>query len=195
MSVHLIVGLGNPGPEYDHTRHNAGADFVEQFARASHVTLQPETKFHGRVARVQAGGIDVRLIIPLTYMNESGRAVAALANFYKILPDNILVVHDELDLPPGTARLKKGGGAGGHNGLKDIIRSLGNQQQFCRLRVGIGHPGSAKLVSGYVLKKAPSNEQNLIEDSMAESLAAMPTVLAGDWEKAMHQLHTQKNKL
>ena len=193
MAIELIVGLGNPGPEYDNTRHNAGANFVEDFARQSNVTLQPDNKFFGRSARVQSGGVDVRLLIPTTFMNESGRAVAAVAGFYKIAPENILVAHDELDLPPGTARLKKGGGAGGHNGLKDIIRSLGNQQQFCRLRIGVGHPGSASQVVGYVLKKASSEEQRLIDDSIDESLKVMPLVLAGDWEKAMKQLHTKKS--
>lgn len=192
MEIQLIVGLGNPGPEYEQTRHNAGANFVEQFARTCSVNFQTDSKNFGRIARMQVGRTDVRLFLPSTYMNDSGRAVAAVAGFYKIPAENILVVHDELDLPPGAARLKEGGGAGGHNGLKDIIRCLGNQQQFYRLRIGIGHPGAAKLVASYVLKKAPTEEQNLIDDSIDEALKVMPAVMAGDLEKAMRQLHTKK---
>jgi peptidyl-tRNA hydrolase, PTH1 family len=141
---------------------------------------------------VSVAGRDLRLLIPTTYMNESGKSVGAVAKFFKIAADDILVAHDELDLLPGTARLKKGGGAGGHNGLKDIISALGNEQNFYRLRIGIGHPGSAPQVINYVLKKASTADQQLIDDSIVASLNVMPKVLAGEWEKAMQQLHTSR---
>ncbi len=189
--IKLIVGLGNPGTEYDATRHNAGADFVTELARQHSVTLVPESKFFGLSGRFFLGSNDIRLLIPTTFMNLSGKAVGAIAQFYKIPTESILVAHDELDLPPGTARLKIGGGHGGHNGLKDIIKALGNNKDFVRLRIGIDHPGNAKLVSNYVLKKAPANEQQLIEDSIANSLRVLPTAVSGEWNKAMKDLHTQ----
>ncbi len=189
--IKLIVGLGNPGTEYESTRHNAGADFVTELARQHSLTLTPESKFFGLSGRFFLGSNDIRLLIPTTFMNLSGKAVGAIAQFYKIPTESILVAHDELDLPPGIARLKIGGGHGGHNGLKDIIKALGNNKDFARLRIGIDHPGNAKLVSNYVLRKAPANEQQLIEDSIANSLRALPTAVAGDWNKAMKDLHTQ----
>jgi len=192
LSIKLIVGLGNPGPEYQETRHNAGAILLEEFARQHSVTLTPESKFSGITARCNVLGKDVRLLFPTTYMNLSGQAVAPMANFFKILPSEILVIHDEIDLPPGVARLKEGGGAGGNNGLKDIISSLGNDNKFKRLRIGVGHPGSAAQVAGYVLKKPPSSEQRLIEDSINNALSVLPMVIQGEWAKAMQELHTQK---
>lgn len=191
LSIKLIVGLGNPGPEYHNTRHNAGAILVEEFARRHQVNLAPDSKFSGLSARLSVAGEDLRLLIPTTYMNRSGQAVAPMANFFKILPDEILVVHDEIDLPPGTARLKKGGGAGGNNGLKDIIRALGNDNSFRRLRLGVGHPGSAPEVAAYVLRKAPADEQNQIDDSIDRAIDVLPLVIKGDWEKAMQTLHTK----
>lgn len=192
LSIKLIVGLGNPGPEYQQTRHNAGAILLEEFARRHQATLVPDNKFSGFTARVSVAGNDVRLLIPATYMNLSGQAVAPMANFFKISPEEILVIHDEIDLPPGTARLKKGGGAGGNNGLKDIIRALGNNNAFKRLRIGVGHPGSAAQVAGYVLKKAPVDEQKLIDGSIDRAIDVLPAVVSGDWEKAMRELHTDK---
>ncbi len=189
--IKLIVGLGNPGAEYDRTRHNAGADFVAELARQYSTPLVAESKFFGLSTRIFVGSRDVRLLIPTTFMNLSGKSVGAIAQFYKIEPENILVAHDELDLAPGVARLKIGGGHGGHNGLKDIIKALGNNKNFCRLRIGIDHPGSAKLVSNYVLRKAPVAEQQLIEESIHNSLRALPDVVNGDWNKAMKDLHTQ----
>ena len=153
-AIQLIVGLGNPGPEYEQTRHNAGALFVERIASAQRVSLTADKKYFGLTAKFSHQGNDVRLLIPTTYMNRSGQAVAALANFFRIKPEAILVAHDELDLPPGVAKLKRGGGHGGHNGLRDIIAQLGNQNDFHRLRLGIGHPGDAKLVSNFVLGRA-----------------------------------------
>ncbi|SMF54481.1 peptidyl-tRNA hydrolase [Alteromonadaceae bacterium Bs31] len=189
--VKMIVGLGNPGAEYANTRHNAGQDFVQELARAHGQALANTPKHFGYTARINVAGKDVRLLVPTTFMNNSGQAVASLANFFKIAPENILVVHDELDLDPGVARLKVGGGHGGHNGLRDIISSLANNKNFGRLRIGIGHPGNAKMVSAYVLKKAPQAEQHLIEDAIRESEKAVPELLAGDWEKAMRELHTR----
>lgn len=189
--IKLIVGLGNPGTEYAHTRHNAGADFVSALAQQYSIQLTPDAKFFGLSGRIFIGAQDVRLLIPTTYMNLSGKAVGALAQFYKIPAESILVAHDELDLAPGVARLKIGGGHGGHNGLKDIIKALGNNKNFARLRIGIDHPGNAKLVSNYVLKKAPSNEQQLIEDSIDRSLRVLPLAISGEWNQAMKELHTQ----
>ncbi len=186
----LIVGLGNPGPQYDRTRHNAGADFVNALAQRFGVTLKQESKFSGFTARLTIGGRAVRLLIPSTFMNHSGRAVAPLAQFYGLAVRNILVVHDELDLPPGTARLKIGGGHGGHNGLRDIISALGNQRDFARLRIGIGHPGQADDVVAYVLRKAPHEEQLLIDTSIDNAIAALPDAVSGNWNSAMKALHT-----
>lgn len=187
----MIVGLGNPGPDYDRTRHNAGQDLVTELAKQYSQPLAPTPKFFGLSARITVNSRDLRLLIPTTFMNRSGQAVSALAQFYKIEPENILVVHDELDLEPGIARLKIGGGHGGHNGLRDIISSLGNNKNFARLRIGIGHPGNAKQVANFVLKKATQDEQTKIDDATTASLHQIPNLLAGDWDKAMRELHSQ----
>jgi PTH1 family peptidyl-tRNA hydrolase len=191
-AVKLIVGLGNPGPEYDQTRHNAGALFVERLAERERVSLSLDKKYFGLVGKFVHQGQDVRLLIPTTFMNRSGQAVAALANFFRIEPQAILVAHDELDMLPGVAKLKLGGGHGGHNGLRDIIAQLGNQNGFYRLRLGIGHPGHSSLVSGFVLSRAPRAEQELLSTSIHSALEVLPQILAGDWTKAMHKLHSQK---
>ena len=191
-AVQLIVGLGNPGPEYDQTRHNAGALFVERVAESQRVNLSVDRKYFGLVGKFNHQGREVRLLIPTTYMNRSGQSVAALANFFKIKPEEILVAHDELDMPPGVAKLKQGGGHGGHNGLRDIIAQLGNQNNFHRLRLGIGHPGHASLVSGYVLGRAPRSEQELLDQSIDFALDVLPEILAGDWTVAMRKVHSQK---
>lgn len=191
MGIKLLVGLGNPGPEYYQTRHNAGAMLVEQFVREHRANLGNDSKFAGLTTRLDLAGSDLRVLIPTTYMNRSGQAVAPMARFFKIAPEEILVVHDEIDLPPGTARLKQGGGAGGNNGLKDIIAALGNDNSFKRLRLGVGHPGSASQVASYVLRKAPPDEQTLIEQSMECALNVLPQVINGQWEKAMQALHTK----
>jgi len=188
--VELIVGLGNPGPNYERTRHNAGADLVLELAKSLHVELKHESKFFGDTARVTLDGRDVRLLIPSTFMNLSGKSVNGLAKFYQIVPENILVVHDELDLSPGVSRFKKGGGHGGHNGLRDTIKCLGNNKDFARLRIGIGHPGNAKQVADYVLKKASPDDQQLIINSIDDALRALPLAVAGEWEKAMLKLHS-----
>jgi len=193
-AIQLIVGLGNPGSDYDRTRHNAGADFVAEIARQAGVNLVNDPKYFGLTARIPYQGQDLRLLIPTTFMNRSGQSVGALANFFKIEPAAILVAHDELDLAPGTARFKHGGGHGGHNGLRDIISALGNNQNFPRLRLGIGHPGAAPLVANYVLKRAPSSEQELIDDAIYRASKSLPDAVRGDWNSAMKSLHTEAKK-
>lgn len=189
-AIKLIVGLGNPGSEYRGTRHNAGADFVEQLARRCGCTLQPESRFFGLTGRLTLSGHDLRLLIPTTFMNRSGKAVAAMAQFFKIASDEILIAHDELDIPAGSARFKRGGGHGGHNGLRDIVPSLGNNKDFYRLRIGIGHPGHASRVTGYVLGAPSQVDRTRIDASIDEAIAALPLLLDGDSTKAMTQLHS-----
>lgn len=191
-SIQLIVGLGNPGAEYQHTRHNAGAWLVEALARQEGIQLLPERKFHGLYGKGRIGGQDCWLLIPTTFMNLSGNAVQALANFYKLTPAQILVVHDELDLPAGQAKFKFDGGHGGQNGLRDIISKLGNNQNFHRLRIGIGHPGDKSKVTGHVLGKPSQAELKAMNDVIAEALCVLPQALGGDLAKAMNRLHSFK---
>ena len=188
--IKLIVGLGNPGSEYRGTRHNAGAEFVEELARQNGATLQSESKFFGLTGRCTVAGHDVRLLIPTTFMNVSGQSVAAMAKFFKLEPAALLIAHDELDIAPGTARFKQGGGHGGHNGLRDIVPALGNKKDFHRLRIGIGHPGHASRVSGYVLGKPSTQDRERIDASIDEAIRALPLLLDGDATKAMTQLHS-----
>lgn len=186
----LIVGLGNPGPIYLETRHNAGQIFVEEIARSYNISLNAEKKFHGISGTGSIGGREIKLLIPTTFMNRSGQAVAAICQFYKISPAQILVAHDELDFTPGIARIKLGGGHGGHNGLRDIISSIGNNRDFYRLRIGIGHPGHASEVANYVLKKAPAIEHEKILAAIGEAILHLPKMINGDWQTAMNQLHS-----
>ncbi|HQR52285.1 MAG TPA: aminoacyl-tRNA hydrolase [Burkholderiales bacterium] len=188
--MRLVVGLGNPGTEYAATRHNAGWWFVDRLAEKAGTALRPESRFHGNVGRISVEGRDCWLLQPLTWMNVSGRSVGALARFYKIAAEEILVAHDELDLPPGTPRLKRGGGVAGHNGLKDIAAHLGTRD-FWRLRLGIGHPGERAAVVDYVLHAPRREEQVLIDDSIEKALAVWPLVARGDLEAAMLKLHTK----
>lgn len=188
--VELIVGLGNPGPTYERTRHNAGADLVLDLAKSLNAELKIESKFFGYTAKVTLDGQSLRLLIPSTFMNRNGQSVAAVSRFYQIPCDRILIVHDELDLPPGIARFKKAGGHGGHNGLRDTIKCLGNNSDFARLRIGIGHPGKAKQVADYVLKKASPKDQDLINNSMDDAIRSLPLAVTGQWGKAMNGLHS-----
>lgn len=190
--IELIVGLGNPGPQYEQTRHNAGFWFVEAVARRHGGSFRSEGKFHGEACKVLVEGRELWLLKPMTFMNKSGQAVAALARFYRINPENILIAHDELDLPPGAVRLKQGGGHGGHNGLRDTIAQLGGNRDFHRLRIGIGHPGHSSQVTGYVLGKPPADEQQLMEEAIDEALGILPLALHGEMLKAMNQLHTKR---
>jgi PTH1 family peptidyl-tRNA hydrolase len=186
MTIKLIIGLANPGNEYAKTRHNAGQWFIEALASDA---LKTESKFHASHVLTTLHHTPVRLMIPTTYMNESGKAVAAYAQFYKINPDEILVAHDELDLEPGIARLKQGGGHGGHNGLRHIIQCLGTPN-FHRLRIGIGHPGNKDQVVDYVLHKPSDDEMRLIEESIRDAVNVMDLVMADKMQDAMKRLHT-----
>ena len=188
--IKLIVGLGNPGSDYAKTRHNAGFWWIDELCAKERVMLRAEKKFHGDVARLNIGGHEIWLLEPMTFMNVSGRAVQALATFYKILPNEIIVVHDELDLPPGTVKMKPGGGHGGHNGLKDIIAQLGTQE-FWRLRIGIGHPGDRNEVINYVLQPPRAEERPLIDETITRSLELFPLIARGDLQAAMLKLHTK----
>lgn len=187
--IQLIVGLGNPGPEYANTRHNVGFWFVERLCEQTRTPLSAESKFKGHAAVITLHGKTIRALLPMNYMNRSGQAVAAICQFYKIQPNQILVIHDELDLPPGCARIKLDGGDGGHNGLKDIIRHLGTKQ-FYRLRLGIGRPGDRDIVADYVLHKPSLSDKERILTGIDHSLDVLPDILAGNISKAMNVLHT-----
>ena len=188
--IRLLVGLGNPGPEYAATRHNAGFWWLDAAAAALRASLVPERNFHGLAARVNRPDGPLWLLEPMTYMNLSGKSVAALARFYKIEPSEILVVHDELDLQPGQLKLKLGGSPAGHNGLKDIHAQLGSAD-YWRLRLGIGHPGVRAEVVDYVLRKPAADEREAIDKSIELSLAALDLLLAGEMERAMMKLHAR----
>lgn len=191
-TIKAIIGLGNPGCEYAQTRHNAGALFVEELARSRGASLRPEKKYHGLYAKIQLDGHDIHLLNPSTYMNRSGLAVAALTHFFKISPEEVLVAHDELDIPPGTAKLKLGGGHGGHNGLRDMISHFAGNKDFYRLRLGIGHPGDAKLVSNYVLGQLGKQETEQLNAIIDESERILPDLLKGNLQQAMNRLHSFK---
>jgi PTH1 family peptidyl-tRNA hydrolase len=188
--IRLLVGLGNPGPEYEATRHNAGFWWLDAAARRLGASLQPQRQWFGLAARASGPQGPVWLLEPMTYMNLSGKSVAALARFYKIEPAQMLVVHDELDLPPGQARLKLGGGAAGHNGLRDIVAQLGTPD-FWRLRLGIGHPGIKAEVADYVLHKPPAEEREAIVQSVARSLESLDLLLAGEMLRATNVVHAK----
>lgn len=187
MSLKLIVGLGNPGQQYMYTRHNAGFWFVQHLAQQFNIALSPDKKFHGVTGRGQIHGTDVRLLLPLTFMNKSGESVVPMTKFYNIANDELLIAHDELDIPAGSIKLKTGGGHGGHNGLRDITPHIGND--FHRLRVGIGHPGHKSKVSGHVLSKAAPNEQIAIDSALTAAFEALPLLLSGDIERARSQIN------
>lgn len=188
--IRLVVGLGNPGKEYERTRHNAGFWLVERYAAAHSIALRKDPKFQALVARVDAAAAAAWLLLPQSFMNASGRPVQMLAGFFKIKPEEILVVHDELDFPPGTARIKQGGGIAGHNGLKDISQRLGSHD-YWRLRLGVGKPPAGAEGADYVLQKPPTEEREAIEASVEAALAVLPQCLAGDLQGAMQKLHTQ----
>ena len=189
--IRLIVGLGNPGPEYEATRHNAGFWFVDTVAARFSASLAPERSHFGHAARVSVGGRPLWLLEPATFMNLSGKSVAALARFFKIEPHEILVVHDELDVVPGQAKLKRGGSHAGHNGLRDIHAQLGTAD-YWRLRLGIGHPGVKSEVVSWVLKKPLKEQREAIDDAIARTLHAFPALVAGEMDKATLLIHTSK---
>ena len=189
--ISLIAGLGNHGSEYADTRHNAGFRFLDLLLAGRGQALKSEGRFAGRVAKLGIGGRDVWLLAPDTFMNHSGESVGKLARFYKIPENEILVVHDELDLPPGVARLKLGGGAGGHNGIADVIEKLGTPD-FHRLRLGIGRPASSAQVVSFVLKKAPAAEQTLLDEAIHAALGAIEDIVHGRLQQAMNALHSHQ---
>jgi len=188
-NIQIIVGLGNPGNEYAKTRHNAGFWFIDHLVSQHNLTLKNEAKFLGEIAKLSSPSGNIWLLKPTTFMNRSGQSIARLAGFYKIKPEQILVVHDELDLPPGKVKLKQGGGHGGHNGLRDSINQLGSKN-FYRLRLGIGHPGNKEQVVGFVLGKTPQSEKLLIESAIDKSFDSIDLILQGNMQKAMNQLHS-----
>lgn len=190
--IKLIVGLGNPGDKYEDTRHNAGEWLIARLARRFNVTLNAENKFFGKVGKTLMNGKEIRFLVPTTFMNLSGKAVGALANFYRIKPEEILVLHDELDLPPGSVKLKLGGGHGGHNGLKDIVAALGNNNNFYRLRIGIGHPGHRDLVAGYVLNKPSPIEHEALEKALDEATSCVELLFKDGIVKATNRLNSFK---
>jgi len=189
--IKLFVGLGNPGPEYEATRHNAGFWWLDAVARQLKVSLAMDKSYHGLVARTLVDGQTVWLLAPQTYMNLSGKSVSALARFFKVLPEEILVAHDELDVPPGEAKLKRGGGHGGHNGLRDIHAQVGSHD-YWRLRIGIGHPGDKAEVANWVLKKPSPDHRIAIEQTLDRCIKALPELLRGDMNKATMLIHTSK---
>lgn len=189
--IKLFVGLGNPGPEYEDTRHNAGFWWIDALARELKLTLVPDKGYHGLVARTSVHGQTVWLLEPQTFMNLSGRSVAALARFFKIQPQEILVAHDELDITPGQVKLKLGGSHAGHNGLRDVHAQLGSAD-YWRLRLGIGHPGVKSEVVNWVLKKPSPDQRAAIDECIARSIRALPALIAGEMEKATLLVHTSK---
>ena len=190
QAIRLIVGLGNPGPKYEDTRHNAGFWFVGLLARRHGGRLLNESKFHGLLGRMRIGGFDLRLLQPLTFMNRSGQSVAAVARYFDIAPEQMLVVHDELDLPPGQVRLKQGGGHAGHNGLRDIMSALGSRD-FWRLRLGIDHPREQGRVVDYVLSRPGRDEARAIEESLEDAADNLGDIVSGRFAHAMNRLHSQ----
>ena len=191
MAIRLVVGLGNPGKEYERTRHNAGFWLVERFASSSGIALRKDAKFQALVGRHEASG--AWLLLPQSYMNASGRAVQMLAGFFRIKPDEILVAHDELDFPPGTAKIKQGGGIAGHNGLKDISQRLASHD-YWRLRIGVGKPPAGAEGADYVLQKPAAEDRAAIDAAVDKALAILPQCLAGDMQGAMNKLHTEEKK-
>ena len=190
IDLKVIVGLGNPGSKYTETRHNAGFWFVEELAAASGNPFRLDKKFHGEVTKISIAGNDIWLLKPDTFMNRSGLAVKSMMSFYRLKPENLLVAHDEIDLPPGTIKLKTGGGHGGHNGLRDIISQLGTKD-FHRLRVGVGHPGNKDDVVDYVLRRPSHEDRSMIDQMISDARSVVPVLAEGSLEKAMHQLHTK----
>lgn len=186
--LRAVVGLGNPGPEHARQRHNIGFWWVDALAKSQGVAFRAEPKFHSEAAKVTVSGSELYLLKPQTYMNRSGQAVQALMTFYKLAPEEVLVVHDDLDLPIGVTRIKRGGGHGGHNGLRDTSARIG--EDYCRLRMGIGHPGAKEQVHGYVLSRAPADQQAELDGAVSRSLDTLPLLLEQGWDRAATKLHT-----
>ena len=189
-SLKVIVGLGNPGPKHDTDRHNAGVIFLHHLCKSYGGTLRAESKFFGEYASVNIAGQDVKLLFPTTFMNHSGKSVAALCKFFKIEAQNMLVAYDEIDFDVGITRFKQGGGHGGHNGIRDIISALGGNKDFYRLRIGVGHPGHKSMVANYVLSPPSRSEADIIMANIEDAIRVIPQAVTGQWEDAMKKLHT-----
>jgi len=189
VPLQLIAGLGNPGPEYARTRHNAGFHLVDELARRHGAAFRPESRYQGEVARVRIEGAELWLLKPMTYMNRSGGSVRSLAAFYKVPAESVLVAYDELDFDPGVVRLKQGGGAAGHNGMRDVIAQIGDP--FWRIRIGIGHPGDRSAVLDYVLGKPSAEDARLIDEAIYAAIEALSVLLTDGPQKAMNRLHTR----
>ena len=188
--IKLIVGLGNPGPQHDSNRHNAGVIFLHHLCKAYGNSLRSEAKFFGEFSSISIGGTEIKLLFPTTFMNNSGKSDAAVCKFFKIAPENMLVAYDEIDFDVGISRFKEGGGHGGHNGVRDIISSIGGKKDFYRLRIGVGHPGHKSMVSNYVLNAPSRSEADTIMSNIEDAIRILPTAIDGNWEEAMRLLHT-----
>ncbi len=187
----LIVGLGNPGPQHDSNRHNAGVIFLHHLSKAYGGKLRGESKFFGEFTSINIDGNDIKLLFPATFMNHSGKSVASVCKFFKITPENMLVAYDEIDFNVGVTRFKEGGGHGGHNGIRDIINALGGKKEFFRLRIGVGHPGHKSMVSNYVLSDPSRSEADAIIRDIEDAIRVIPKAVTGEWEEAMRLLHTE----
>jgi PTH1 family peptidyl-tRNA hydrolase len=190
--VKLIVGLGNPGPQYDSNRHNAGVIFLHHLCKSYGGQLRGEQKFFGEFDSINIDGRDIKLIFPTTFMNHSGKSVSAVCKFYKIQPENMLVAYDEIDFDVGVTRFKEGGGHGGHNGVRDIINSIGGKRGFFRLRIGVGHPGHKSMVANYVLSDPSRSEAAIIMSNIEDAIRIIPKTIEGSWEEAMRFLHSDQ---
>ena len=188
--IKLIVGLGNPGPQHESNRHNAGVIFLHHLCRSYGGQLRDETKFFGEFSSVSILGSETKLLFPTTFMNNSGKSVAAVCKFFKIAPENMLVAYDEIDFDVGTIRFKEGGGHGGHNGVRDIIDAIGGKKNFFRLRIGVGHPGHKSMVANYVLSDPSRAEADAIMSNIEDAIRVVPKAVTGDWEEAMKFLHS-----
>ena len=187
----LIVGLGNPGPQHDSNRHNAGVIFLHHLSKAYGGKLRGESKFFGEFTSINIDGNDIKLLFPATFMNHSGKSVASVCKFFKITPENMLVAYDEIDFDVGVTRFREGGGHGGHNGIRDIINALGGKKEFFRLRIGVGHPGHKSMVSNYVLSDPSRSEADAIMRDIEDVIRVIPKAVTGEWEEAMRLLHTE----
>ena len=188
--IKLVVGLGNPGPQHESNRHNAGVIFLHHLCKAYGNTLRVEAKFFGEFSSIVIEGADIKLLFPTTFMNNSGKSVAAVCKFFKLAPENLLVAYDEIDFDVGVTRFKEGGGHGGHNGVRDIIKALAGKSDFFRLRIGVGHPGHKSMVANYVLNDPSRAEADAIMSNIEDAIKILPTAISGNWEEAMRVLHS-----
>ena len=188
--IKLVVGLGNPGPQHESNRHNAGVIFLHHLCKAYGNTLRVEAKFFGEFSSIVIEGADIKLLFPTTFMNNSGKSVAAVCKFFKLAPENLLVAYDEIDFDVGVTRFKEGGGHGGHNGVRDIIKALAGKSDFFRLRIGVGHPGHKSMVANYVLNDPSRSEADAIMSNIEDAIKILPTAVSGNWEEAMRVLHS-----